>query len=65
MCIPNHACTQAYALGYQIELRVLIQRIFKSYEERLIIEMESSLVDMCFPFIRLKLSWFDTKGCIF
>jgi len=50
MCIPNRAC------GYQTELRVLLQRMFKSYEEILLIEVKSSLIDVCFPFIRLELS---------
>ena len=56
MCIPNRACTRVRACGYQTELRVLLQRMFKSYEEILLIEVESSLIDVCFPFIRLELS---------
>ena len=56
MCIPNHACTQVCACGYQIELQVLLQRMFKSYKERLLIEVKCSLIYVCLPFIRLELS---------
>ena len=61
MCIPNYAYARAHAYGYQIELRVLLQRIPKSYEEKILIEVKSSLIDMFFLFIRLNLSWFDIK----
>ena len=56
MCIPNHACMRVHACGYQIDLRVLLQRMFNYYKEGLLIEMEASLIDVCFPFIRLELS---------
>ena len=56
MCITNRACVWAHECGYQTELQVLLQRIFKSYGKELLIEVESSLIDVCFPFIRLELS---------
>ena len=62
MCIPNDACTRVHACGYQTNLWVLLQRMFNSYEEGLLIEMEASLIDVCFPFVRLELSWFDIKS---
>ena len=49
-----HVYTQwVHACGYQIDLRVLLQtpKDVKSYEERLLIEVESSLIDVCFPFV--------------
>ena len=64
MCIPNHACTQVHACGYQTKLPILLQRMLKSYEKRLLIEVESSLLDVCFPFIILEFSWFDIKGFV-
>ena len=56
MCTPNHACTRVRAYGYPTKLPILLQRMLKSYEERLLIEVESSLLDVCFPFIILELS---------
>ena len=48
MCIPNYAYAQAHACGYQTELRVLLQRMLKPYEEKILIEVKSSLIDMFF-----------------
>ena len=56
MYIPNYAYAWAHACGYQTELRALLQRILKSYEEKILIEVKSSLIDMFFLFIRLNLS---------
>ena len=31
ICIPNHAYMRVCACGYQIELRILLLSVFKSY----------------------------------
>ena len=38
------------------------KRVFTSYEEGLLTEVKASLIDECFPFIRLELSWYDIKN---
>ena len=65
MCLSNHAYSRAHACGYQTELRVLLvllQMMFKSYEEILLIDMEFLLINVCFPLIRFKLPWIDIKS---
>jgi len=42
MCVPNKVAS-------------LLQRVFTSYEEGLLIEVKASLIDECFPFIKLEL----------
>jgi len=54
MCTFNRACMRVRACGYQTELRVLWGEIINW--SRITINL-----CVCFPFIRLELSWFDIK----
>ena len=55
------ACAQAHACEYQTRLRVLLQMMIKSYEMGSLIEVKSSLIYRCSPFIKLRLSWLVIK----